>query len=152
MKKVLIVDDSAFMRMLLKEKVSNLGQTEILQAANGKQAIETAKKQKPDLILLDLILPDINGETVLNNIRKAHIDSKVIMITAVGQKPVIERCQKLGISGYIVKPFDDTKITELIKKHMQHAVKTEHARAPAWFLLNTQNARASSLAYPTRIL
>lgn len=115
MRKVLIVDDSAFMRMLLKEKVSNLGQIEIREAANGKQAIGTAKKQKPDLILLDIILPDINGETVLTNLRKAGITSKVIMVTAVGQKPVIQRCEKLGISGYIVKPFDDAKIAELIK-------------------------------------
>lgn len=115
MKKVLIVDDSTFMRMLLKEKVSNLGQTEIFEAANGKQALETAKKQNPDLILLDIILPDINGETVLSNLRKAGIKTKVIMITAVGQKTVIQRCKKLGINGYIVKPFDDTKITNLIK-------------------------------------
>ena len=116
MKKVLIVDDSAFMRMLLKQKLSDLVQTEIFEAANGKQAIETAKKQNPDLILLDLILSDINGETVLNNLRKDGIKTKVIMITAVGQKPIIQRCQKLGINGYIVKPFDDTKITNLIQK------------------------------------
>jgi len=116
MKKVLIVDDSAFMRMLLKEKVSNIGLAEIFEAANGKQALETAKKQKPDLILLDIILPDINGETVLSNLRNVGIKSKVIMVTAVGQKPIIERCKKSGISGYIVKPFDDTKITKLIKE------------------------------------
>ena len=116
MKKVLIVDDSAFMRMLLKQKLSGLEQTEMLEAANGKQAIETAKKQNPDLILLDIVLPDITGETVLSNLRKGGIKSKVIMVTAVGQKPVIERCEKLGISGYIIKPFDDTKMTELITK------------------------------------
>ena len=116
MKKVLIVDDSAFMRMLLKEKVSNAVQSEILEASNGKQAIETAKKQKPDLVLLDIVMPDIDGETVLSNLRKAGIKSKVIMVTAVGQKPVIERCKSLGISGYIVKPFDDAKIKELVQK------------------------------------
>ena len=116
MKKVLIVDDSAFMRMLLRQKLSDLEQTEIFEAANGKQAIETAKKQNPDLIFLDLILPDINGEIILSNLRKDGIKSKVIMITAVGQKPVIQRCKKLGISGYIIKPFDDTKIKELINK------------------------------------
>ncbi len=115
MKKALIVDDSAFMRMLLKKKLSDLEQTEILEAANGKQAIETATREKPDLILLDIVLPGIDGETVLRMIRKARIQSKVIMVTAVGQKPVIERCEKLGISGYITKPFDDAKITELIK-------------------------------------
>lgn len=117
MKKVLIVDDSAFMRMLLKEKVSNLGQTEIFEAANGIQAIETAKKQRPDLIFLDIILPDIDGETVLYTLRKAGIESKVIMVTAIGQKPLVERCKKLGISAYVVKPFDDTELTELIKRH-----------------------------------
>lgn len=116
MKRVLIVDDSAFMRMLLKEKLSNLGQTEIFEASNGKQAIETAKKQKPDLILLDIILPDITGETILRNIRNAGVQSKVIMVTAVGQKTVIERCEKLGVSGYIVKPFEDEKITKLIQE------------------------------------
>lgn len=116
MKKVLIVDDSAFMRMLLKEKLSNIGLTEIFEAANGEQALEITKKQRPDLILLDIILPDISGETVLTNLRKTGIKTKVIMITAVGQKPVIERCQKLGINGYIVKPFDETKITNLIEK------------------------------------
>jgi len=116
MKKILIVDDSAFMRMLLKQKLSNLEQTGIFEAANGKQAIETAKKQNPDLILLDIVLPDVTGEIVLSNLRKDGIKSKVIMVTAVGQKAIIERCEKLGISGYIIKPFDDAKTTELITK------------------------------------
>ena len=116
MKKILVVDDSAFMRMLLKEKVSSLGQTEIIEASNGKEAVEIAKEQKPDLVLLDIILPDINGETVLRRLRKAGIESKVIVITALGQKPVRERFEKLGISGYIVKPFDDEKLKELIKR------------------------------------
>jgi len=116
MKKVLIVDDSAFMRMLLKGKLPNIGETEILEASNGKDAIKTAMKHIPDLILLDIVLPDTDGETVLSNLREAGIKSKVIMVTAVGQKPVIERCEKLGISGYVVKPFDDAKISELITK------------------------------------
>jgi len=115
MKKVLIVDDSAFMRMLLKHNLSDLEQIEIFEAENGKQALETAKKQNPDIILLDIILPDINGEIVLHNLRKAGIKSEVIMVTAVGQKSIIDRCKKLGISGYIIKPFDATKITDLIK-------------------------------------
>ncbi|MCJ7632794.1 response regulator [Candidatus Bathyarchaeota archaeon] len=115
MKKVLIVDDSAFMRMILKEKVSSIGQTEILEASDGKQAIEIGKNQKLDLILLDVVLPGISGESVLSNLRKAGVETKVVMVTAVGQNSVIQRCEELGISGYIVKPFDDAKITKLIK-------------------------------------
>ena len=123
MKKVLIVDDSAFMRMLLKQKLSDLEQIEIFEAANGKQAIETAMRQRPDVILLDIVLPDIDGETVLRRIREAGIQSEVIMVTAVGQKTIMERCRKLGISGYIVKPFDDTQITELIKNTFSRPLK-----------------------------
>ena len=114
MDKILIVDDSAFMRTLLKQRISNIGQKEILEASNGKQAIETATKHQPDLILLDIVLPDINGETVLSNLRNAGIKSKVFMITAVGQKEVIKRCEKLGINGYILKPFNDAKLTQLL--------------------------------------
>ncbi|MCW3984858.1 MAG: response regulator [Candidatus Bathyarchaeota archaeon] len=116
MKKVLIVDDSSFMRRILKDKLSVLGQTSVIESSNGKQAMEIAKKEKPDLILLDIVLPDIDGETVLYNLRKDGLESKIIVVSAVGQGPLVERCKKLGISGYIVKPFDDAKITELIKK------------------------------------
>jgi len=121
MKKVLIVDDSTFMRTLLKQKLSDFKQTEIFEASNGKQAIKTAKEQKPDLILLDVVLPDINGEAVLSNLRNAGIKSKIVMITAVGQKTVIERCEKLGINGYIIKPFNDTKIAQLLDQTINAA-------------------------------
>jgi len=76
------------------------------------------KKQKPDLVLLDIILPDISGEMVLGEIRKIDKEVKVIMVTAVGQKPMMERCKKMGISGYIVKPFEDAKIIEMVKQVM----------------------------------
>jgi len=119
MTKILIVDDSAFMRTLLKNIVTRLGKFEIYEASAGEQALKEFKKQNPDLVLLDIILPDISGEQVLSNIRKINTRSKVIMVTAVGQQPMIERCKKLGISGYIVKPFEDTKIVEMVKKTLK---------------------------------
>ncbi len=115
MKKVLIVDDSNFMRILLKQKLYNFRKIEIFEASNGKQAIETARKQNPDLILLDMVLPDIDGETVLRRIRKAGIQSEVIVVSAVGQESVIKRCEKIGVSGYIIKPFNDEELIEKIR-------------------------------------
>jgi len=119
MTKILIVDDSAFMRTLLKNIVTRLGKFEIYEASAGEQALKEFKKQKPDLVLLDIILPDITGEQVLSNIRKIDDKIKVIMVTAVGQQPMIERCENLGISGYVVKPFDDAKIAEMVKKTLK---------------------------------
>lgn len=116
MKTVLIVDDSAFMRMLLKEKLEKIGGMRVFEASNGRKAIEEYKRLKPDLILLDLVLPDIGGEEVLRTIRETSDDTKVIIISAVGQRIVMKRCERLGISGYIIKPFDDAELMDLIHR------------------------------------
>jgi len=118
MTKVLIVDDSSFMRALLRKILNNIGINDVIEASLGKQAIQEAKKQKLDLILLDIILPDIGGELVLEEITKAKPTPKVIMVTAVGQKPMMDKCRKLGVKEYIVKPFDNKKIEATIKKVM----------------------------------
>jgi len=116
MKSVMIVDDSAFMRMLLKEKLEKIGGIKVYEASNGKEAIKEYERLKHDLVLLDLIMPDISGESVLAAIRETSSDTKVIMVTAVGQRLVMRRCEKLGISGYIVKPFDDAELREAITR------------------------------------
>lgn len=116
MKKVLIVDDSAFMRMLLKEKLPSLGQAQVLEASSGEEALEIIAKENPDLILLDIVLPSMDGETVLRDLRKMGIQSRVVMVTSVGQEAVMKRCEQLGISGYITKPFDDTQVRKMLKR------------------------------------
>ena len=119
MTKVLIVDDSSFMRALLRNVLNKIGVKDITEASLGKQAIEEFKKQKPDLVLLDIILPDISGDEVLVEIMKAKPKPKVIMATAVGQKPIMEKCRKLGVKEYIVKPFDNKKIEATIRRVMK---------------------------------
>lgn len=116
MTKVLIVDDSSFMRALLRNILNKIGIKDVTEASLGKQAIAEFKKQKHDLVLLDVILPDIGGEVVLADIMKAKPIPKVIMVTAVGQKPMMEKCRKLGVKDYIVKPFDNKKIEATIKR------------------------------------
>jgi len=115
MTKVLIVDDSSFMRALLRNLLNKIGVKDVTEASLGKQAIDEFKKQKHDLVLLDIILPDVGGEVVLAEIMKAKPIPKVIMVTAVGQKPMMEKCRKLGVKEYIVKPFDNKKIEATIK-------------------------------------
>ena len=116
MAKILIVDDSKFMRMFIvnilkKNKYSNL-----IEAGNGEEAIIKFKKENPDLVLLDIILPDITGVDVLREIKKFNSKAKVIMVTAVGQEIILKECDNLGVEGYIVKPFTEENIIFAVKK------------------------------------
>lgn len=117
--KVLIVDDSSFMRQVLKDIMTRAGYATVYEASEGRQAIAECKKQNPGLVLLDVVLPDITGEEVLAEIKKTNPRQKVIMVTAVGQKKMIERCLGLGAAEYIVKPFDEQRIVATVKKVME---------------------------------
>jgi len=119
MKKILIVDDSLFMRMVLKGILSKMeGEYETLEADSGTKALELLKRVKPDLVLLDVIMPEgeEEGVRVLQIIMKNDPESKVVMITAVGQDPVVEQCKKLGAKDYIIKPFEEGQVIETVRK------------------------------------
>ena len=119
MKKILIVDDSLFMRMVLKGILSKIeGEYETVEAHSGTEALELLKRAKPDLVLLDIIMPEgeEEGVRVLQTIMKNDPERKVIMITAVGQDPVVEQCKKLGAKDYIIKPFDEEQVIETVRK------------------------------------
>jgi two-component system, chemotaxis family, chemotaxis protein CheY len=116
MKKILIVDDSLFMRKILRDMLS--GMYAIIEADSGVKAIEQFKKEKPDLVLLDIVMPqgEEEGVKVLKLILAINSAAKVIMVTAVGQDLMIEECRKLGVRDYIVKPFDDERILQTVEK------------------------------------
>ncbi len=119
MKKILIVDDSLFMRMVLKGILSKIeGEYETVEADSGSKALELLKRAKPDLVLLDIIMPEgeEEGVRVLQTIMKNDPERKVIMITAVGQDPVVEQCKKLGAKDYIIKPFDEEQVIETVRR------------------------------------
>jgi two-component system chemotaxis response regulator CheY len=111
--KILIVDDSAFMRTVLKNILENVGCKNFIEAANGNEAIEKISSEKPDLVLMDIIMPEKGGMDVLKEIGTS---TKVIMISAVGQEKIIEEAMKLGAKGYLVKPFDNRQVEDEILK------------------------------------
>lgn len=115
-KKVLIVDDSLYMRTIIKDALSEAGYEIIGQAANGESAIDMALELQPDIITLDNILPDMLGLDILKTLKEEGLDSKILMISAVGQQSVIEEGLKLGAASYIVKPFSSEQLLEAIKK------------------------------------
>lgn len=121
MKKILIVDDSPFIRLVLKGIVERVVPgSQVLEAESGTTAFSQFKKTMPDLILLDIIMPEgeDEGVDILKRIKDANPQTKIIMITAVGHDAMIKRCKELGAMDYIVKPFDDAQIEELLKKYL----------------------------------
>lgn len=111
--KILTADDSAFMRKVLIDILTDAGYDNIIEAENGKQALEKYKSESPDLILLDIVMPEIDGIETLKQIGKS---AKVIMITAVGQESIMDDAKANGALGYIIKPFDKEKVIEEVKK------------------------------------
>lgn len=117
--KVLVVDDSAFMRQYLIGFLHECGIIHIEEAGNGQIALQIYQAQKPDVVLLDLIMPVEDGSNVLEKL--VTLGAKVIIVSAVGQEKVIQKMLKKGAKGYFIKPFFSAKeigdkIQEVISK------------------------------------
>lgn len=112
--RILIVDDSFYMRTMLKNMLTDAGYDVVGEAANGQQARDLASETKPDLITLDVILPDNTGLEVLKDIRQELPEVKIVMCSAVGQEVIVNEALESGASAYIVKPFSEDKVLEIV--------------------------------------
>ena len=110
--KILIADDSQFMRKVLKDILQDAGYTDLVECADGKECMAKYASEKPDLILLDIIMPEVDGIAVLKEIGKV---AKILVISAVGQEKMVEEAKNLGALDYIVKPFDNNKVLEAVR-------------------------------------
>lgn len=117
--RILIVDDSFYMRTMLKNMLTDAGYDVVGEAANGQQARELATETKPDLITLDVILPDNTGLEVLKDIKQELPDVKIVMCSAVGQEVIVNEALESGASAYIVKPFSEDKVLEIVSGALQ---------------------------------
>lgn len=115
MKKILIVDDSPFMRLLLK-KILEGKNCQIIESTGADEAVEIYFREKPDVILLDIVMPRVKGTEVLKKIKAKDPKAKVIMITVVGREEVVQQCRRLGVSDYITKPFEDSQVKNAVEK------------------------------------
>lgn len=123
-KKVLIVDDQFGIRILLNEVLQREGYT-TFQAANGLQALEIVNENVPDLILLDMKIPGMDGIEILKRVRQNHKDLKVIIMTAYGELDMIQEAMDLGALTHFSKPFDIDDIREVVKKYLFEASPAE---------------------------
>ena len=115
-KKVLVVDDSLYMRTVIKDALEEAGFEVVGLAANGESAIDMAMDLEPDVITLDNILPDMIGTDIIRVYKAEGLNSKIVMVSAVGQESVINEGISLGASAYIVKPFTSEQIVEAVEQ------------------------------------
>jgi two-component system chemotaxis response regulator CheY len=117
MAKILIVDDAEFLRVRISKMLTGEGY-EVIEAENGLRAVETYKSAHPDMVLMDVTMPEMDGLTALKTIREFDANAKVIMLTALGQEMVVLDAIKSGAKDFIVKPFEADRVMGAIKKFL----------------------------------
>lgn len=116
MAKILVTDDAAFMRMQVKDILTKLGHEVIGEAMDGEEAIEKYKELKPDLVTMDITMPELDGVSALKEIKKIDADANVIMCSAMGQQAMVLEAIQSGAKDFIVKPFKEDRIQEALDK------------------------------------
>lgn len=115
-KKILICDDAASMRMMLKDIMKRIGYSEVYEAENGKKAIEKYIEFKPDLVFMDITMPEMDGIEALKSIIAHDKNATVIMCAAIGQSPLAVETMKNGAKDVIFKPYNIERVKEIINK------------------------------------
>lgn len=115
-KNVLIVDDAAFMRMMIKDILTKNGYNVVGEAENGKVAVEKYKETTPDLVTMDITMPEMDGIEALKAIKALNPGSTVIMCSAMGQQAMVIEAIQAGAKDFIVKPFQADRVLEAVKK------------------------------------
>ena len=115
-KKILICDDTKFMRKVLREILSENGYEIIGEAENGIVAIEKYNQLKPDIVLMDITMPELDGIMALKGIIKMDSEAKVIMCSAMGQEEFVLEAIKNGAKDFVVKPFENQRVLDALEK------------------------------------
>ncbi|GAB2563441.1 response regulator [Gracilibacillus alcaliphilus] len=117
-KKVLVVDDAAFMRMMIKDILTKNGYEVVGEAQDGQEAVDKYKELTPDLVTMDITMPEKDGIAALKEIKSLHADATVIMCSAMGQQAMVIDAIQAGAKDFIVKPFQADRVIEAISKAM----------------------------------
>ena len=115
-KSILICDDAAFMRMMIRDILTKDGYEIAAEAENGVKAIEKYAETKPDLVMMDITMPEMDGIEALKRIKEMDPNSVVIMCSAMGQQAMVIESIQSGAKDFIVKPFQAERVLEAVKK------------------------------------
>ncbi len=116
MASILIVDDAAFMRMMIKDILTKNGYTVVGEAENGVRAVERYKELNPDLVIMDITMPEMDGIQAVRQIKALNAAAKIIMCSAMGQQAMVIESIQAGARDFIVKPFQAERVIEAVRK------------------------------------
>lgn len=114
MAKIMLVDDAAFMRMMVKNTLTKSGYDNFVEAQDGAEAVKKYEEEKPDMVIMDITMPNMDGLQALKKIRESHPDAKIVMCTAMGQEGMVVDAIKSGAKDFIVKPFNAERIVQTV--------------------------------------
>ncbi|MDR0615566.1 MAG: response regulator [Synergistaceae bacterium] len=114
--KVLIVDDAAFMRMMLRDILAKNGFEVVGEADNGRVAVQMYSELKPDVVTMDITMPEMDGIAAVKEIKAADPAAKVVMVSAMGQQAMVIEAIRSGAADFIVKPFQPDRVLEALGK------------------------------------
>lgn len=112
----MIVDDAEFMRMIIRDILLMHGHEVVAEVNDGEEAIQTYLEVKPDIVLMDIIMPDMDGKEALKKLLIMDPEAKIVMCSSIGQQALITESMKIGAMGFIVKPFESDGMLDVIRK------------------------------------
>ena len=113
-KKILLVDDAAFMRKVIKDTLSKAGYTELFEAVDGADAVAKFEEIQPDLVIMDITMPNMDGLEALQAIRGKNPNANVVMCSAMGQESMVMDAVRFGAKDFIVKPFKSDRVIKTV--------------------------------------
>jgi two-component system chemotaxis response regulator CheY len=119
MNRLLIVDDALIMRMKIREIAMRAGWNVVAEAVNGAEGVRLYSEHRPDLVTLDMVMPEMDGLSALKAIRGSYPDANVVMVSAVNQKELLRSCITEGAMDFVIKPFDPAQLQAFFERHRQ---------------------------------
>jgi two-component system chemotaxis response regulator CheY len=113
---VLVCDDAVFMRTMVSDILSQAGFTVVGEAENGKQAVEKYQQLKPDLVTMDIIMPEMGGIEAVKQITQADPAARILMCSAMGQQALVQEALQAGARDFVVKPFQPSRVLEAVQR------------------------------------
>ena len=121
MNRLLIVDDALIMRMKIREIATKAGWIVVAEAGNGAEGVRLYDEHRPDLVTLDMVMPEMDGLAALKAIRGSHPEANVVMVSALNQKDLLRSCITEGAMDFVIKPFDPVLLQSFFERHRRDA-------------------------------
>ena len=121
MNRLLIVDDALIMRMKIREVATRAGWEVVAEAANGAEGVRLYEQHRPDMVTLDMVMPEMDGLTALKAMRLADPEANIVMVSAVNQKDLLRSCITEGAMDFVIKPFDPQQLQSFFERYRKDA-------------------------------